>query len=128
MRLDFVFSIKHPRRVNKDNTVRYCRGIYQLLPVNGSKSLAGKWVEVCELWDGRLKILWEGKRIGYAEITGSNEAEEERLKAKEEILNLRISADGGRKPKGRKKYIPSANHPWRRGWKQYVTFSRSNKV
>ncbi len=39
--LDLVFSIKHPRKVNKDNTVRYSGGVYQILPVNGGKSLHG---------------------------------------------------------------------------------------
>lgn len=42
--LDLVFSIRHPRKVNNDNTVRYCGRIYQILPMNGMKSFAGKWV------------------------------------------------------------------------------------
>ncbi|GAB6183485.1 ISNCY family transposase [Thermodesulfovibrio hydrogeniphilus] len=115
--LDLVFSIKHPRKVNKDNTLRYCGGVYQILPVKGIKSLAGKWVEVCELRDGRMEILWEGKRIGYSEIKGLDKTEKERLKEKEEILNLRTYIEEQREQKEKKKYKPAANHPWRRSLK-----------
>ncbi|GAB6182826.1 ISNCY family transposase [Thermodesulfovibrio hydrogeniphilus] len=121
-KLDLVFCIKHPRKVNKDNTVRYNGGIYQILPLNG-RSLAGKWVEICELRDGRIEILLEGTSIGYVEITGAKE--KDRHKKEEEILNLRVNTEEQRE---RKKYIPPANHPWRKDWRKNVTFSCSNKM
>ncbi|MCX7944943.1 MAG: phage head closure protein [Deltaproteobacteria bacterium] len=40
--LDLIFSIKHARKVNKDNTVRFCGRIYQILPFNGISSFCGR--------------------------------------------------------------------------------------
>ncbi len=121
--LDLVFSIKHPRKVNKDNTVRYNGGIYQILPINGIKSLANEWVEMCEIRDGRLDILWKGKRVSYSKINGLED--KTRLKEKEQILNLRTNTV---ELKESKKSTPPANHPWRKSWKKNVTFSHSNKM
>ncbi|MCX7991116.1 MAG: ISNCY family transposase, partial [Proteobacteria bacterium] len=89
--LELIFSLKHPRIVKKDNTVQYSKRVYQLFPTNGRNSYAGKWVEICELMDGRIEILCEGKRVNYKEIRGS---EDERKTHKgDEILNLRINDD-----------------------------------
>ncbi|MCX8034557.1 MAG: ISNCY family transposase [Thermodesulfovibrio sp.] len=121
--LEVVFSVKHPRVVKKDNTVQYCKRLYQLLPTNGVKSFIGKWVEICELMDGRIEILWEGKKVSYKEITG---LESKRKSIQEdEILNLRINAE---EVKRQRRYTPSENHPWKRDYKRYVTFYRSNKM
>ncbi|MCX7944184.1 MAG: hypothetical protein N2746_06725 [Deltaproteobacteria bacterium] len=73
--LELIFSIKQGRKVNKENTVRSCRRIYQILPFNGIKSFCGRWVEICELLDGRIEILWEGKKLTYVEDTGKDEYE-----------------------------------------------------
>lgn len=127
--LDLIFSIRHPRKVNKDNTIKFYGKIYQLLPMNGLRSFAGKWVEVCELKDGRNEILWEGKKIGFIEIgrdnknKGANEVEDE-------VLGLRIMTEEKEIKRERKRYTPPANHPWRRGWreKRNVTFQISNNM
>ncbi|MDW7973128.1 MAG: hypothetical protein RMI01_08010 [Thermodesulfovibrio sp.] len=121
--LELVFSVKHPRVVKKDNTVQYCKRVYQLLPTNGVKSFTGKWVQICELMNGRIEILWEGKRLSYKEITGL-ESKRESIQ-EDEILNLRINAE---EEKRQRRYTPSADHPWKREYKRYVTFYRSNKM
>lgn len=36
--------------------------------MNGIKSFSGKWVEVCEYKDERLKILFESKEVSYLEV------------------------------------------------------------
>lgn len=126
--LDLVFSIKHPRKVNKDNTIRFSGRTYQLLPMNGTRSFAGKWIEVCQLMDGRTEILWEGKRINYMEITGIDK-KERKLKVEEGFLNLRGYVEEPKKDKQKKRYTPPANHLWRRYLKKKdVTFYSSNKV
>ena len=62
--LELIFTIRHRRKVNRDNTVRFKGKVYQLLPLNGIKSLSGKWVEVCEHEDGRISIQDKGSLKG----------------------------------------------------------------
>ncbi|MCX7943028.1 MAG: hypothetical protein N2746_00760 [Deltaproteobacteria bacterium] len=65
--LDLIFSVKNARKVNKENTVRFCGRIYQILPFNGISGFCGRWVEICELLDGRIEILWGDKELSYLE-------------------------------------------------------------
>lgn len=127
--LDLIFSIRHLRRVNKDNTVRFKGKVYQLLPMNGIRSFAGKWIEVSEQQSGRIELLYESKRVPYIEVGDKDTLE---TKAhNEELLNLRINDKRLIKEilKTRPKISPPPNHPWRRGWKRMdVTFQSSNKV
>lgn len=46
-----------------------------MLSLNGTRSFAGKWIEVCKLMDGKIEILLEGKKINYVEITGIDKKE-----------------------------------------------------
>jgi len=79
--------------------------VYQLLPLNGIKSFANLWIEVCETLDGKTLLLYKDKGILYAIIERN-----ERKKLKEEILNLREY-----KPEvNKKKYTPPPDHPWRK--------------
>lgn len=114
--LEEVFSIKHPRKVNKDNTISYRGTIYQLLPLNGIKSFANQWIEVCELPDGKVNLLYENKKIAYVVLT---KKDYKSLK-QEEILNKRRYVPVENK---KRKNIPAQNHPWRKPWKpKNVTF------
>ncbi len=70
--LDLIFSIKYLRKVNKDNTVKHMGQIYQLHSPNGTKTLAGKWVWICHLRDGRREILLDGKKVRSTEINTHN--------------------------------------------------------
>jgi len=118
--LEEVVSIKHTRKVNKDNTIRYKGTIYQLLPVNGIRSFVNLWVEVCELADGRVRILYEKKNIAYTILTH----EAYRFMKEEEIVNQReyVSVI-------KRKNRPAEDHPWRRSWKRgNVTFQTWNKM
>lgn len=127
--LELIFSIRHPRKVNKDNTVKYSGVVYQLLPMNGTRTYTGKWVEVCELSDGKIEILLESKKIPYIEIKEIDK--KERIKTEgmaEEFLSSRIYIEEKGKIDKTKKYIPPQEHPWRRGWKRNVTFQISNNV
>lgn len=128
--LNLIFSIRHPRKVNKDNTVRFQGRFYQLLPMKGIRSFAGKWIEVSKKQDGGIELLYEGKIIPYVETVDKGMLEIKR--EDEELINLRINAKTLVKeiPKQtRRPKSPSLNHPWRMVWKKKnVTFQSSNKV
>lgn len=119
--LDLIFSRKYPRKVYKDNTVSFEGKIYQLLPSNGIKNFADRWVEISIPSDGTIHILYQGKDIKYTTIT-----KEQRIQMKEEdILNKREYQE----VKQKKRYIPPENHPWRKPWKPpYVTFQIRNNM
>ncbi len=103
--LRLVFSIRHPRRVKNDNTISYNGNIYQLMPTEGVRLFAGKWVEVCIPLEGEMRIIYQGRDISYARIT-----EAERRAKREEILNERqYLPDSLERPRK-----PSKDHPWRR--------------
>jgi transposase len=123
--LELIFTIRHPRKVNRDNTVRFKGKVYQLLPLNGIKSFSGKWVEVCEYKDGRMKVLFEGKEVSYLEVLDKGSL------IREEILNERqyFPEDRGIK---KEKWRPPQDHPWRRYMRvkrvKDVTFQIGNKM
>jgi len=79
---DLVFSVKYPRKVGKDNTISYQGKLYQLFPLNGIKSFANLWIEVCETLDGKTLLLYKDKEIPYAVIDRN-----ERKKLKEEEIH-----------------------------------------
>ena len=59
--LEQVLCFKHPRRVARDNTVKYQRHTLQLLPDPKRRSYAGASVVVLEGLDGRLSLQHEGR-------------------------------------------------------------------
>jgi len=73
--------------VNKDNTVSFEGIVYQIIPSNGERSFGGRWVEVAKLMDGRVEILYGGKRVSYVRLgeNGTKRVEEEIL-GKREIM------------------------------------------
>ena len=58
-----ILCFKHPRKVARDNTVKYQWRTMQLLPGEDRPSYAGARVEVLELPDGSLRIQHQGKTI-----------------------------------------------------------------
>lgn len=120
--LETIFCIKHPRKVGRDNTTSYKGKIYQLLPLNGIKSYALKWIDVCETLEGEIKILLEGKIIPYAvlEKRQRTELNDEEILSMRELLPVNTQ---------KRKYIPPPEHPWRKRWRSnYVTFQTGNKM
>ena len=61
--LDEVLCFKHPRKVARDNTVKYQWRILQLLPSAERPSYAGARVEVLEHPDGQLQVRYESEII-----------------------------------------------------------------
>ena len=60
-------SIRHTRKVARDNTVKYQWRVLQLLPGAERPSYAGLQVEVLERADGELMIRYQGEAVDYQE-------------------------------------------------------------
>ena len=60
-------SIKHTRKVARDNTVHYQWRVLQLLPGAERPSYAGLQVEVLERADGELIIRYQGETVDFQE-------------------------------------------------------------
>ncbi len=63
--LNEVLCFKHPRRVDRDNTVKHQWSTLQLLPGMERPSYAGVQVEVLEHTDGHLQVRYEGDIIPH---------------------------------------------------------------
>ncbi len=66
-----ILCFKHPRKVAKDNTVKYNWQTLQLLPGEDRPSYAGVQVEVLEMPDGSLRVQHQGETIPYREAPRS---------------------------------------------------------
>ena len=94
--LDSYLCIKEQRTVKNDNTISYNAKIYQLEP-----GVRAKRVIVEERIDGSMSIRYNGVSLKYEEII------KRPPKIAEKVVKIR------------KKYIPPADHPWRRTFKEY---------
>ena len=56
--LDWIFSAKHERSVNNDNTIEFERRTLQLTKRRWKNTLAGQTVVVHEHLDGRLSVRY----------------------------------------------------------------------
>ena len=65
--LSETISLKHTRKVARDNTVKYQWQVLQLLPGMDRPSYAGLRVEVLERADGQLMIRYHGERVDFQE-------------------------------------------------------------
>ena len=65
--LSETISLKHTRKVARDNTVKYQWRVLQLLPGMDRPSYAGLRVEVLERADGQLMIRYHGERVDFQE-------------------------------------------------------------
>ena len=70
--LEQVLCFKHPRRVARDNTVRFQLHTLQLLPGPERHSYAGAAVEVLEGLDGWLSVRHEGRILASQEAPPSS--------------------------------------------------------
>jgi len=89
--------------------------------LNGIKSFSGKWVEVCEYEDGRIGILFEGKKVPSLETQDKNYSKNYSANT----LNKREYFPIEKKVR-KKKWRPPENHPWRMYGRNNVTFQTGN--
>ena len=64
-----TISIRHTRKVARDNTVKYQWRVLQLLPSKERPSYSGLRVELLERADGELVIRYQGEPIDFQEAT-----------------------------------------------------------
>ncbi len=88
--LSYILCIKEERTVYPDNTISY-KGIkYQILPDHYRASYAKARVEVLEHLNGRISIVYKGRKLRYRKI-GSLKNIKEKERFLEELLKGDIS-------------------------------------
>ena len=115
VRLDQVCCLKYRRVVARDNTVRAGATILQLPARSGSRSHAGRRVELQLRLDGRL-VVWDGQRIIHVQPAPADPVQ---LRA----LGHARAELGSTAPSLGSAATPLASHPWRQvkpGTKLYV--------
>lgn len=95
--LNNIFSIKHIRTVNKDNTVRFLGHILQLKPTKFKLNFAGSKVQVLQFEDDNVKIMYKDKIIlcdkldqnnkGYKEYQTTQNILEQKIYVKQPLKN-----------------------------------------
>ena len=73
----------------------------------GLRVFSGKWVEVCEYKEGRIKVLFEGKEVSYLEVLDKGVLREEKG-----VLDKREYFE--KKEAEKEKWRPSKDHPGER--------------
>jgi transposase len=103
--LDAVCCLKYRRVVARDNTVRAGTTILQLPARSGSRSHAGRRVELQLRLDGRL-VVWDGQRTVLVQPAPADPVQ---LRA----LNQARAELGTTAPSIGSAAVPAATHPWR---------------
>ena len=86
--------------ISRDWVVRFDNCFYQLKPRSRYGPAAGK-VQVRRYLNGELHFSYRGQEVAFSELA-ARPAKEKKQSAMSEA---------------KKKYIPSANHPWRKSWR-----------
>lgn len=106
--LDLIFCFKEERKLSKNLELSYCNTIYQIKAENSGYRLRQAKVTICEDLDGEITIRYKGEKLNYSCYKKQkNSAQIIGVKA----LNRKVDS------LVRKRYIPTADHPWR----QYKT-------
>lgn len=100
MKLESVFCLKENRTIMNDYTVRW-RGKRYLIKTP-SIAIRRRKVEVREYFDDRIELRFKNRILKHMEIT----KERQEMKGGERRRQREIGKKG--------KYIPPADHPWRR--------------
>ena len=132
--LEGLFCFKYKRSVANDNTISFFGRTIQIGPGPGSRSYAGRWVDVHERFDGSVHIYCQdgclakvaGPPIPPAVIRVRNHAgryvEECPWTAPKETKATKPKPEDPQ-PTQRQPNKPAPDHPWRRAW---VTKSRNS--
>jgi transposase len=99
VRLDHVLCHREERLVQNDWTIAWRNRVLQIEARHQRLALARKKVEVSELLDGRLRLVWRGRELSWRELP-------ERPRPVRATKPLP-------KAKLKRPHKPAANHPWR---------------
>jgi transposase len=107
-KLDKIFRLETERVIGDDWVVRYANRFFQLEPESRNHAPARGRVLVCEWPDGRLEIEYRGHGVRWREIAASTGPSRE-AKRPESRAGI-----------GKRKWVPPADHPWRRSIRRVV--------
>jgi transposase len=106
--MDRIFRLETERVVSEDWVVRYANRYFQLEPQSRHRAPARSKVLVCEGRQGSIGIEYRGQALRWEEIpaprTPQSAEESER--------------QGSRLPVVRRRWVPPADHPWRKAARQ----------
>ena len=95
--LDRIFRLESERVVSEDGVVRYANRYFQL----SRQAPARSKVRVCEGRHGSMAIEYRGQALRWEEIPAP-------------LPRVASGRQGGRLPAERRKWVPPADHPWRK--------------
>ena len=103
-----ILVVKEARVLSKNLEISYDRVIYQVVTKRPTYTMRRARVEVCQNSRSEITILYKGKKLEYRI--------HHRKQRQSEVKDSKQIAAEGFKPvnKGRKKYVPRADHPWRK--------------
>jgi len=106
--LDRIFRLESPRTVYNDWVVRYDNRFFQLERQSRHYAPAPSQVLVCQGRHGSIAIEYRGRELDWREIPAP---------AKPCVLAVKPAREGFKKrslPTTKRKWVPPADHPWRR--------------
>lgn len=98
-----VFSYEEERAIANDFTVRYKNRFFQIIKQANLPPVRGKLI-VQERLDGSIHLIYQDRELLFEAVPKDKRA----LKTRK--------AEIGQNPQPTTKYIPPADHPWRRRW------------
>jgi hypothetical protein len=106
--LEKIFRLESERAISDDWVVRYDNRFFQLEPRSEHYAPARGQVVVCEWPDGRVDIEYRGQRVPWREIPAPVRP------SQAEVERPRDGSQVSPPPRMKRKWVPSADHPWRR--------------
>ena len=116
--LDKVFRLESERTISDDWVVRYENRFFQLEPESRNYAPARGKVVVCEGPDGRIALEYRGRAVRWREIAAP---------AQPRISEARLRSEPTA-TRGKRKWVPPADHPWRRGAERRAERRASGKI
>lgn len=113
--LDRICSFTYQRTVQHDNTVQLDGRVLQLQPGPGGRSYAGLRVEMHTHLDGTLAVYDRGQRLAAKALPrGTPPSGRPPARFLEGKRRPATPLPGNGKQPPRERYVPPADHPWRR--------------
>lgn len=102
--LDRVFRLESPRTIYNDWVVRYANRYFQLERQSRNYAPAHSQVLVCESRHGKISIEYRGRELEWQEIPAPPKPGDLPVQPAQKL----------RGPMTKRKWVPPADHPWRK--------------
>jgi transposase len=103
------FTLQEPRKVSKNLTISYKGKTYNLKNPNTARRLCQAQVIVCEDESGEITVLYKGQPL-------ESQVYDQSKHYSEPATRKELDAHFIKTLKQRKRTIPAADHPWRKGF------------